>query len=422
MKIRIIATFLLVFLCLSALPTSVSAQFDWPEWENTVEGRYSDSTLSNMVYSCTNYYPPFQDATVDEIVHCVANIISEYLQPADSSSTWQDRKIIFDYSTDVTYESFIKDYRQKSTLHVLSNHILNPIHYSSALFDIFVVEGASQNKFTVELRVNTENGDVLRNKLMEIANAAKKYSSDVYGQVEYINRYLMENVSYTEGDLDSKQGQTTYEAIMLGNAVCGGYTSAVQDLCFFLGIPSIILMNNNHAWNCVYVEGQWKMLDVTWNDEAGNEKAYFLVNSIDDSTHTIRIQEEIGRIETSKDFALRLHKKVVQVVFDGKPLIFDVQPQIVNNRTLIPLRAIFEIMGANVEWNSDTQTVTATKDDTVVVLTIGDKSPTINGTRVSIDQPAIVINGRTLAPLRFVAEAFGGSVDWDGVNNTALIS
>jgi hypothetical protein len=79
-------------------------------------------------------------------------------------------------------------------------------------------------------------------------------------------------------------------------------------------------------------------------------------------------------------------------------------------------------MGANVQWNNDTQTVTATKGDTVVVLTIGNSSPTINGTQVTIDQPAIVVNGRTLAPLRFVAEAFGGSAKWDGANNTALIT
>jgi N-acetylmuramoyl-L-alanine amidase len=79
-------------------------------------------------------------------------------------------------------------------------------------------------------------------------------------------------------------------------------------------------------------------------------------------------------------------------------------------------------MGASIAWNNDTQTVTATKGATVVVLAIGSTSPTINGQAVAIDQPGIIVDGRTLAPLRFVAEAFGGTVAWDGSTQTASIT
>ena len=112
----------------------------------------------------------------------------------------------------------------------------------------------------------------------------------------------------------------------------------------------------------------------------------------------------------------------VTVILDGKTMTFDVPPQIVNDRTLVPLRAIFEGMGASIEWDGDTETVTATKGNTVVVLTIGSTSPTINGSVVTIDQPGIIVNDRTLAPLRFVAEAFGGTVAWDDNSQTASIS
>ena len=106
---------------------------------------------------------------------------------------------------------------------------------------------------------------------------------------------------------------------------------------------------------------------------------------------------------------------------DGKTLSFDVPPQVVNSRTLVPLREIFEKMGASIEWDGDTRTVTATKGGTVVVLAIGSNSPTINGQAVTIDQPGIIVDGRTLAPVRFVAEAFGGTVSWDGDTRTASI-
>ena len=112
----------------------------------------------------------------------------------------------------------------------------------------------------------------------------------------------------------------------------------------------------------------------------------------------------------------------ISVVVDGKTLEFDVAPQNINSRILVPLRAIFEEVGAAVDWDGGTQTVTATKGDTVVVLTIGSTSPTINGETVEIDQPGILVGSRTLAPLRFVAEAFGGDVEWDGSSNTAYIS
>jgi len=112
----------------------------------------------------------------------------------------------------------------------------------------------------------------------------------------------------------------------------------------------------------------------------------------------------------------------VKVLLDGNLMTFDVPPQIINNRTMVPLRAIFEAMGAKVDWVGETQTVTGTKDDTVVILKIGDTSPTINGLVVPIDQPAVIKENRTLAPLRFVAEAFGGTVDWEGSTQTATIT
>jgi len=112
----------------------------------------------------------------------------------------------------------------------------------------------------------------------------------------------------------------------------------------------------------------------------------------------------------------------VSVILDGRALSFEVQPQIMNGRTMVPLRAIFEEMGATIEWDGATRTVTAEKDDIVVVLTIGDTSPTVNGQVVPLDQSGVIVDGRTLAPLRFVAEAFGGSVEWDANTRTASIT
>ncbi len=101
------------------------------------------------------------------------------------------------------------------------------------------------------------------------------------------------------------------------------------------------------------------------------------------------------------------------VQLDGKRLTFDVPPIIEDGRTLVPLRAIFEAIGAKVTWDQQTSTATASKGDKTIVLKIGAEAATINGQIKHLDVPAKIINGRTLAPLRFVGEAFGGTVSWD---------
>jgi len=110
-----------------------------------------------------------------------------------------------------------------------------------------------------------------------------------------------------------------------------------------------------------------------------------------------------------------------QVVLDGQTLGFDVQPTIENGRTLVPLRTIFEALGAEVNWDDTTQTVTAKKDHTELKLVIGGQAFK-NGAPVHLDVPAQVIDGRTMIPARFVAEALGANVGWDEAANSVLIT
>lgn len=110
------------------------------------------------------------------------------------------------------------------------------------------------------------------------------------------------------------------------------------------------------------------------------------------------------------------------VIFNQKTMQFEVAPIIENGRTLVPLRAIFEAMGASVEWDESTRTVTSRCGSTTVVLPLDSTSPTVNGKIWKLDVPAKIKNGRTLAPLRFVGEAFGGQVNWDAANRIITIS
>ena len=111
----------------------------------------------------------------------------------------------------------------------------------------------------------------------------------------------------------------------------------------------------------------------------------------------------------------------IKVILNGRQLNFETPPQIMGGRVMVPMRGVFSELGAAVDWDGAAQTVTATKGDTVIILKIGSTEPTINGQIRTIDQPGIIIAGRTLVPLRFVAEAFSIKVDWSAATNTVTI-
>jgi Copper amine oxidase N-terminal domain len=106
---------------------------------------------------------------------------------------------------------------------------------------------------------------------------------------------------------------------------------------------------------------------------------------------------------------------------DGVPVELDVAPTIVNGRTLAPFRAIVEAFGAEVAWIAETKTVVMTLGDIILELPIGKKLAKISGKEIEIDPPAQIIEGRTMVPLRFVGEAFGADVDWDDSTKTITI-
>lgn len=96
-------------------------------------------------------------------------------------------------------------------------------------------------------------------------------------------------------------------------------------------------------------------------------------------------------------------------------------PVIVNDRTLLPVRAVVEAMGGNVEWYQDSQTAVLTMNGIEIQLVIGGTTAYVNGTAENMDTAPTIINDRTMLPIRFIAEKFGFDVDWDGESMTVTI-
>ena len=98
----------------------------------------------------------------------------------------------------------------------------------------------------------------------------------------------------------------------------------------------------------------------------------------------------------------------------------DTAPVIIDGRTMLPVRGVSEAMGGNVDWNNDTKTVTITLGSNKVEMTVDSKTAYFNNNAQTLDVAPVILNGRTMLPARFIAESFGFDVNWD--NHTKTIS
>lgn len=112
----------------------------------------------------------------------------------------------------------------------------------------------------------------------------------------------------------------------------------------------------------------------------------------------------------------------VTVKINGETVNFETQPIIEDGITFVPMRAIFEALGAEVEWDQQTQTVTAVNDTDTMVLKIGSTVMSINGVDSTMAAAPVNEEGYVLVPVRAVSEGLGVSVDWDENLKTVLIS
>lgn len=104
-----------------------------------------------------------------------------------------------------------------------------------------------------------------------------------------------------------------------------------------------------------------------------------------------------------------------------------VNPEMINSRTMVPMRKIFEVVGANVEWDGAERKITATTENKIIVLQINNNSATVQDKKteeideIVLDSAPVILNNRTMVPVRFIAESLERQVGWDNENRTVII-
>lgn len=137
-----------------------------------------------------------------------------------------------------------------------------------------------------------------------------------------------------------------------------------------------------------------------------------------DEIMSIRERHFGGRLEI-KPLVISFDK--IKVMIDGELQRFEQPPVNKDGSVLVPMRAIFEKLGAKITWNDTERSVTATKGDVTIYLQIGSTEPTVNGVAKPLEVPAQLVNSYTMVPVRFISESLGAEVDWDQASQTVYI-
>ncbi len=250
-------------------------------------------------------------------------------------------------------------------------------------------------------------------KMKQILSEAKEKSHRQRDQLDYFAKWLNENTTYSLG-VESGPAQL----VINGEGMCDHYANAVRDFCFLAGIPCLIVENHLqiHAWNYLCIDNLWYEYDPT------NTLQWGVTDKTLTKTTYGQNPGDVFTVGNLTYLKKAMENNCVRVVLDGRSLGFDQKPVIIEGRTLVPLRVIFEALGAEVEWIGETSTVVAQKGDVRVEMKIGNNEYFVNGEKKALDVPPQIVNGRTLVPARAVAESFDCDVDWMGSMNTVIIN
>lgn len=162
-----------------------------------------------------------------------------------------------------------------------------------------------------------------------------------------------------------------------------------------------------------------KSFEMTLPLDKSPSKSDFIISAKDDMGNT-----SISEIAIINHHMLTIETTIGDNIMnaDGELMELDVPPTIIEGRTMVPFRAIAEAFGASVGWDGNTKTVSMTLGDISIQLIIGNTTAIVSGISVEVDPPAQIVNGRTMVPLRFISESFGSNVEWNGETKTITIT
>ncbi len=266
--------------------------------------------------------------------------------------------------------------------------------------------------FNVEYLTSRAQEDHVDMKVDEVLSQIIKPGMNDYEKLYAIHEYICSHVSYDY----SLTKYSAYDALAGKKAVCQGYSLLMDRMLEQAGVKTIIIdgdmSGSPHAWNLVRLDEIWYHVDAT-NDDINNNK-YFLKTDgfMADHDYVWNSGEYPAASTTFKKPA----KIVVRV--DGEEIAFDVPPYVnSDDRTMVPVRFVSESLGASVTWDNASRTVIVESGEDLITMPVNGMTVVVNGTPDRMDTTAVLKNGRTMVPVRFISEYLGADVAWDAENH-----
>lgn len=153
-----------------------------------------------------------------------------------------------------------------------------------------------------------------------------------------------------------------------------------------------------------------------FTDSSGNQWIFYLRSSQDRGaiTRVLPDSTTVRYFTETADPSFPLYVQGAAVEFNVSPFISD------SGHTMVPVRGLAGILSAEVTWDSKSRTVTVRQGEHILFLTVGVQTAIVDGEYVPLEAPAVIIEGRTMVPLRFLAEALGWTVHWE--NRTVYVT
>lgn len=307
---------------------------------------------------------------------------------------------------------------ERYAIYKIENNKLIPQNILSSSLDNVIFEADKTGRFAL---VYSE--DVFSVQFVSDSNEYKKYNNLKVGDIistpekptkrgyTFMGWYSNENGTGTKFDEDSiVSGNAIYYAYWKKNNSSGGITR--YTVTFDTNGGNSISKQTVNRNATVKEPEQPQKEDYTfvgWFKDKELTKQFDFTTKI---TKSITLYAKWDIIDKTKDQIIFTIGKTDAFVF-GEAKQNDVAPVIYGDRAFIPARFVAENLGAVVEWDNETRTVTITKDDIKIVITIGAETAIVNGETIALEKPAFIENDRTYTPIRFIAEKLGSTVDWD---------
>lgn len=221
------------------------------------------------------------------------------------------------------------------------------------------------------------------------------------------------NITYTAdalrviGSESYRMGYDTPDETLYIKNECVVEIVDITDIMIYLVEDNISLEEAyiGDTWDIDYIDGQYFILSRIMGGNITKKE-------LKEGTYVFRFESGGSFSDCRVVVGDGVYKGDISITYNGNPLKLKNAPIVKNNRTLVPIRDICEQMGMNVEWNEELSVITISGNENTIQMSIGNNFILTNGILLYSDVAPEIINNRTMIPIRIFAEAVGAQVNW----------